>query len=145
MRSARAASFSTSARPGRGVGTWFAAPLLLGLAAAGPVARPAPPSLQVQIADAGPLSGAAPAPVLASPKPLVVLPAGLEPAPVPDPDVYGPNTAGGLKGASLAPAFFSQKAEFAGDGFTGKSSSEDTADRRRQPAAGFNLKVPVLQ
>jgi hypothetical protein len=64
---------------------------------------------------------------------------------VPDPDAGGPNAVSGLNRASLAPAFFSQKAEFAGDGFVGRSSADDTTERRRQPAAGFNLSVPVQQ
>jgi hypothetical protein len=120
-------------------------PIPLFLAAAGPARVASPQNLQVQVADTGPLNGVPAASHVAPPKQLVVTPAGLEPAPVPDPDAGGPLAGGGLRGASLAPAFFSQKAEFAGDGYVGQSSVDETTERRRQPAAGLNLSVPVQQ
>jgi hypothetical protein len=121
-------------------------PTALLLIAAGPAKVATTPELQVQVADSGPLNGlSAPSPVALPKKILSVTPAGLEPAPVPDPDAGGPLASGGLTGASLAPAFFSQKAEYAGDGFVGRSSADETTERRRQPAAGFNLSVPVQQ
>jgi hypothetical protein len=111
-----------------------------GLAAAGPA-----PTLQVQVADSGPLSGA-PAPVTrAAPvakKPVLVTATGFEPAPMPNPDANAPLSAGARQ-ANLAPAFFSQKAEFAGNGYAGTSSIDDGEEHRRTPAAGLALSVPM--
>ncbi len=129
----------------RCAGLLLLAPSMLVIGAASPTVVSAVP-LQVQISDSGPLGGVpAPAPTAPSPKMLVATPAGLEPAPVPNPDAGGPADAGGIRGASLAPAFFSQKAEFAGDGYVGNSSADNTEERRRQPAAGLGLSIPVQQ
>ena len=66
-----------------------------------------------------------------------------QPAPMPDPDVDPPSGGGSARGASLTPAIFSHKEEFAGDGFAAASDADHGLDHRRAPAAGLNWSVPV--
>ncbi len=67
---------------------------------------------------------------------------GMEPAPMPNPDIDPPHTAGTPE-PSLQPAFLSAKQEFQGDGFSHASNRDYGIDQRTQPAAGLNLSVPV--
>ena len=68
--------------------------------------------------------------------------AAFQPAPMPDPDIDPPHGAS-AGGPSLAPAFFEHKAEFSGDGYASASDPDHGLDKRRTPAAGLNLSVPV--
>jgi len=65
-----------------------------------------------------------------------------QPAPMPDQDIDPPHGAS-AHGPSLTPALFSHKAEFEGDGYSRGSDLGHEQDKRRQPAAGLNLSVPV--
>lgn len=110
------------------------------LAAAGK----APPVIAVQIADTGPLGGAAAFSLpLAAPAHSTAAAGALEAAPVPNADLVAPRETAGPARPEVLPALFSQKAIFAGNGYAGASSQEQTADDRRQPAAGLSLSVPV--
>jgi hypothetical protein len=71
-----------------------------------------------------------------------VTPQGFQPAPMPDQDAAAPSTYT-PRGASLSPALFSHKAEFAGDGYAPASDPDHGLDNRRTPAAGLNWSVPV--
>lgn len=118
---------------------------LVPLAAAGFMCGAAAPSettvMPVQVANAGlfpPPSYEAPVtPETVSKQPAYV------PAPVPDPDADAPSSGAGPRGASLTPALFSHKAEFAGDGYAVDSDADHGLDKRRTPAAGLNWSVPV--
>ena len=66
-----------------------------------------------------------------------------QPAPMPDPDRDPPSGGASPHGASLAPALFSHKEEFAGDGYAPASNADYGLDHRRTPAAGLNWSVPV--
>ena len=85
-------------------------------------------------------------PVLPDPpaKPKMNVSGVFQPAPVPDPDADRPTGgAEGQRGPSIAPALFSHKEEFAGDGFAAASDADHGLDHRRAPAAGLNWSVPV--
>ena len=86
------------------------------------------------------LSGQPPSMILQPVKAMAVL--GLQPAPVPNPDIDPPNTAAPAE-ASLSPALLSSKELFQGDGFAHASNRDHGIDQRTQPAAGLNLSVPV--
>lgn len=68
--------------------------------------------------------------------------AAFRPAPIPNPDMDAPHAAPDAS-PSLSPAFFSQKQLSDGDGFSNASSVDAGQEKRRQPAAGLNLSVPV--
>ncbi len=67
---------------------------------------------------------------------------GLQPAPLPDPDVDGPSEAAVI-GPGLTPALFHEKTEFQGSGFSPASNLDHGQNQRRAPAAGLNWVVPV--
>ncbi len=67
---------------------------------------------------------------------------GLQPAPLPDPDIDGPSESAGL-GPGLTPALFREKTEFQGNGFSPASNQDHGQNLRRAPAAGLNWVVPV--
>ena len=67
---------------------------------------------------------------------------GLQPAPLPNPDVDGPHESAGL-GPGLTPALFHEKTEFQGNGFSPGSNLDHGVNERRTPAAGLNWTVPV--
>ena len=66
-----------------------------------------------------------------------------QPAPMPNPDIDPPQGDAGPSRATLAPALFSHKAEFQGDGYSNASNVDHGLDERRTPAAGLNWSVPV--
>ena len=67
-----------------------------------------------------------------------------QPAPMPNPDAEPPHDGDAAPSrATLAPALFSHKAEFQGDGYSAASSVDHGLDERRTPAAGLNWSVPV--
>jgi hypothetical protein len=68
--------------------------------------------------------------------------ATLQPAPLPDPDADGPRDSTGL-GPGLTPAFYRQKAEFQGNGFSPASDINHGLNERRAPALGLGWTVPV--
>ena len=116
--------------------------IMLGAAGKPPTAA----SLPVQIADTGPLAAtyAAPAaPVQKMPDQLTASQAMFEAAPVPNRTLDAPDSAGSAPTTQLAPALLSEKAAFAGDGFSGGSSQEQATTDRQHPAAGLSLSVPV--
>ncbi len=55
-------------------------------------------------------------------------------APMPDPDAGPPQ---------VAPKFMSPRSLFQGDGYAYASSEQGTLDRRKTPAAGLGLSVPM--
>jgi len=120
------------------------------LTAAAPVAHAAPPKpskpLVLKVADLVPIALPAPAPIAADPAhPSQVASLGLEPAPMPNPDIDVPGHAAPSTLASLTPAFISRKLPSASDGFARASSASEANDARDNPAAGLNLSVPVKQ
>jgi len=88
------------------------------------------------------LGGESALPAAPPEKPRLGVSGAFQPAPMPDPDIEAPS-GGGSRGASLAPALFSHKEEFAGDGFAPASNADYGLDHRRAPAAGLNWSVPV--
>jgi len=137
-------------------------PLLVGAAFAAqaqsvPVAAQAPghvashtkakpvPNLSVQYADLGPVAGPQDIPVkiVSAAPPAPASHPGFEPAPLPNEDIDAPSS--GAPKPRLGPALLSRKAEFLGHGFSNASSLDYGAAERRQPAAGVNLLVPVIQ
>jgi hypothetical protein len=113
--------------------------LLLALTASSALAGPVRPHT-LEVADVQALSSQPPSAILAPVKAMATT--GMEPAPVPNPDIDPPHGAG-PSGPSLEPAFLSPKLEFQGDGFARASNRDYGIDQRTQPAAGLNLSVPV--
>ncbi len=70
-------------------------------------------------------------------------PSGFTPAPTPDRDNEGPLPPRASMNPSLAPDLFSRKEQYRGDGFSPNSSAQVAEERHIQPAAGFNLKMPL--
>ncbi len=87
------------------------------------------------------LSVPPPAPI-AAPAATTKAGAALLPAPLPDPDADGPHESAGL-GPGLTPAFYRQKAEFQGNGFSPASDIDHGLNQRRAPALGLGWTVPV--
>ena len=101
----------------------------------------APAAMPIQVAGA--TLGSETALPVAQPQPKLSVSGAFQPAPMPDPDVDPPSGASSARGASLTPALFSHKEEFAGDGFAAASDADHGLDHRRAPAAGLNWSVPV--
>jgi hypothetical protein len=102
------------------------------LGAAGPL------DMQPQPSDVAPLSEPEPVPA----KALTFQNTIYRAAPVPDPDAGPPaNTA--PPEAQVAPKFMSPRNLFQGDGYAYASSEQGTLDRRKNPAAGLGVSVPV--
>jgi hypothetical protein len=67
---------------------------------------------------------------------------GFVPAPMPDPDVRPPPGPAASLDPSLSPGLFMPRDRFGGDGYTPGSTVQSEQERRRQPGAGLNLKLP---
>ncbi len=65
------------------------------------------------------------------------------PAPVPNQDAAGPSGPRAGRDAELAPSFFTRSNQYRGEGYSANSSSQIQQDRRVQPGAGVNLRVPL--
>jgi hypothetical protein len=115
-------------------------PALLLVFAASPALAGAVKPHILQVADLQALASA-PQSMIAQPVKAMAI-VGMQPAPVPNPDIDPPHGAG-PGGPSLEPAFLSPKLEFQGDGFSHASNRDYGIDQRTQPAAGLNLSVPV--
>ncbi len=63
-------------------------------------------------------------------------------APMPDPDA-GPPSSSAAPTPQVAPKFMSPRSLFQGDGYAYASSEQGTLDRRKTPAAGLGLSVPM--
>ncbi len=108
--------------------------ITLALGAAGP------PDMQPLPGDVAPLAEPEPEPAPA--KALTFQNTIYRAAPVPDPDAGPPaNTA--PPEAQVAPKFMSPRSLFQGDGYAYASSEQGTLDRRKNPAAGLGVSVPV--
>ena len=108
---------------------------------AAPATSPSP--MQVQIVASGEFSPPAGSNLLASNASSEVQASpAFQPAPIPDADFDPPHGAS-ARGPSLTPALFAHKEEFNGDGYASDSDPDHGLDKRRTPAAGLNLSVPV--
>ncbi len=65
------------------------------------------------------------------------------PAPVPDQDAAAPSGPQAGRDAEIAPSFFTRRDQYRGAGYSTGSSSQIQQDRRAQPGAGVNLRVPL--
>jgi hypothetical protein len=72
-----------------------------------------------------------------------IAPGGFTPAPTPNRDAVGPALPRASNDASLSPDLFTRKEQYRGDGFAPNSTVQATEERHLQPAAGFNLKMPI--
>lgn len=92
----------------------------------------------------------------ATPSPLLPLPATppqatrppangpvFEPAPTPDRDNTGPTGPRASNDPTLAPALFTRRNQYRGDGFSPGSTAQEEQERRVKPGAGFNLRMPL--
>ena len=68
---------------------------------------------------------------------------GFTPAPVPNQDVAAPSGPRAGKDAAIAPSFFTRRDQYRGEGYSAGSSSQVQQERRVQPGAGVNLRVPL--
>jgi hypothetical protein len=138
--------------PIRGTVTFMRARLNLSLSVASTsalmfLAYPAAPCwagaspMEVQIAPGGDLGQAKTSYIATVPSKSERVSAVFQPAPIPDPDIGPPSAA--ARGPSLTPALFTHKEEFSGDGYADASDPDHGLDKRRTPAAGLNLSVPV--
>ena len=66
----------------------------------------------------------------------------LEPAPLPDPDMFAPTQRADTD-PRLEPALFNKQNQFRGDGFAPGSTSQSYEERHYMPPAGLNLLVPL--
>lgn len=99
----------------------------------------ASPAKSLTVADVQALS-TQPSAILQPVKAMATM--GLQPAPMPNPDVDPPHS-GGPSEPTLAPALMSEKLEFQGNGFSQASNRDYGVDQRTKPAAGLSLSVPV--
>lgn len=67
---------------------------------------------------------------------------GLEPAPLPDPDMIAP-TQRASTDPSVQPSVFQPENQFRGDGFSPGSTSQSYEQRHFMPPAGLSLLVPL--
>lgn len=70
-------------------------------------------------------------------------PPGFTPAPVPDQDVALPGGPRAGSEAEFTPRLFIRRDQYRGEGYSAGSSSQVQQDRRAQPGAGVNLRVPL--
>jgi hypothetical protein len=70
-------------------------------------------------------------------------PPGFTAAPTPNRDAEGPRPPPASMAATVSPSLFTRKEQYRGDGFSPNSTAQDTEERHYQPAAGFNLKMPI--
>ena len=113
--------------------------LLLVFAASPAIAGTAKPHA-ISVSNLEALSGQPPSVIVQPVQAMAVI--GLQPAPLPNPDIDPPNSAGPAE-TSLSPALLSSKELFQGDGFSHASNRDHGIDQRTQPAAGLNLSMPV--
>jgi len=70
-------------------------------------------------------------------------PPRFRPAPVPDQDAAAPSGPRAGNDAQIGPGFFTRRNQYRGEGYSAGSSSQIQQDRRAQPGAGVNLRVPL--
>jgi hypothetical protein len=70
-------------------------------------------------------------------------PPGFIPAPTPNRDAEGPRPPPASMAATVGPSLFTRKEQYRGDGFSPNSTAQESEERHYQPAAGFNLKMPI--
>lgn len=66
-----------------------------------------------------------------------------EPAPTPDRDNTGPTGPRASNDPTLAPALFTRRNQYRGEGFSPGSTAQEEQERRVKPGAGFNLRMPL--
>jgi hypothetical protein len=113
------------------IGTAMVVTVMLG------AAGPGDGGMKVDVPDVGPLA-ARPAPAQRLSFQNTIYRA----APVPDPDAAPPNNFTPPQ-TEVGPKFMSPRSLFQGDGYAYASSEQGTLDRRKTPAAGLGLSVPV--